>query len=299
MSFTLQPAFDAEIHTLSSEAGAIAVYAGGDGPPVLLVHSVNALGSAAEVRPLFEALRQDHSVYALDLPGYGLSERLPHAYSVGDMCAAVAQAAQWVAQRHPGQPLRAMGVSLSCEFVARVAQQNPELFAGLALVSPTGFRGGRALRGPEGSTFFMAGFDAFLRRPGPAWGRFLFRQLTRPSVVRYFLQRTWGGKQIDEALWAYALWTAQVPHAEQAPLSFLSGGLFSADMHTVYESLRLPVWVVHGTRGDFTDYRRLDLVRDRANWRVTVMQAGAMPYFEDTEAFMAGYRAFEAQTLGA
>ena len=299
MNPTLPPALTAEIHTLQGAAGAIAVYAGGSGPPVLLVHSVNALASVAEVRPLFEALSQDHSVYALDLPGYGLSERLPRAYKVGDMCAAVLQVAQWVAQRHPAQPLQVVGVSLSCEFVARVAQDAPGLFAALALVSPTGFRGGKPLRQPAGSTLFMGGFDRFLRRPGPGWGRFLFRQLSRPSVVRYFLQRTWGGKQIDETLWAYAVRTAHVPNAEQAPLSFLSGGLFSADMHTVYENLQLPVWVVHGTKGDFTDYRALALVRKRPNWQVTVMQAGAMPYFEDLGAFMAGYKAFLAAAKSA
>lgn len=291
MNQILPPALSADLHTLSGAVGRIAVYAGGSGPPVLLVHSINALASAAEVRPLFDALRQDHSVYAIDLPGYGLSERLPHAYTVGDMCAAIRQVAQWVALRHSGLPLQVLSVSLSCEFVARLAQETPSLFSSLALVSPTGFRGGQSLRQPAGSTLFMAGFDRFLRQPGPGWGRFLFRQLSRPSVVRYFLRRTWGGQQIDETLWAYAVRTAQVPFAEQAPLSFLSGGLFSADMHTVYESLRLPVWVVHGTRGDFTDYRALDLVRDRSNWQVTVMQAGAMPYFEDLGAFMAAYRA--------
>ena len=272
MNTPLPPALQADLHTLSGDSGRIAVYSGGSGPPVLLVHSINALASAAEVRPLFEALCQDHSVYALDLPGYGLSDRLPRAYTVGDMCQAIRLVAQWAAKRHPGQPLQVVGVSLSCEFVARVAQQTPELFAALALVSPTGFRGGKSLRKPEGSTFFMAGFDRFLRR-------------------------TWGGKDIDETLWAYAVRTAYVPNAEQAPLSFLSGGLFSADMHNVYESLRLPVWVVHGTRGDFTDYRALDLVRDLPNWRVTVMQAGAMPYFEDIDTFMAAYRAFEASAL--
>ena len=296
MNTPLLPALHADLHMLSGNCGRIAVYAAGSGPPVLLVHSINALPSAAEIRPLFETLRQDHSVYALDLPGFGLSERLPRAYTVGDMCSAILQVAQWVAQRHPGQPMHALAVSLSCEFVARVAQQSPGLFAALTLVSPTGFRGRRSLRQPAGSTFYMRGFDGFLRRPGPAWGRFLFRQLSRPAVVRYFLRRTWGGQQIDEALWAYAVSMAQVPHAEQAPLSFLSGALFSADMHTVYESLRLPVGVVHGTRGDFTDYRALDLVRTRANWQVTVMQTGAMPYFEDIDAFMAAYRLLEAKT---
>jgi pimeloyl-ACP methyl ester carboxylesterase len=197
---------------------------------------------------MFEAMGQDNSVYALDLPGYGLSERLPRAYTVADMCNAIKLVAQWISQQHPDQPLQVVGVSLSCEFVARVAQQSPGLFNTLALVSPTGFRGGRSLRQPEGSTLFMAGFDRFLRRPGPWWGRFL--------------------------------------------LSFLSGGLFSADIHNVYECLGLPVWVVHGTRGDFTDFRALDLVRDRPHWHVTVMQAGAMPYFEDIVTFMAEYKAF-------
>ena len=227
MNTPLPPALEADLHILSRDSGRIAVYAGGAGPPVLLVHSVNALASAAEIRPLFEALRQDHSVYALDLPGYGLSERWPRAYSVGDMCSAIVQVAQWVAQRHPGQALHALAVSLSCEFLARVAQQSPHLFASLALVSPTGFRGGKPLRRPAGSTLYMPLLDGFLRRPGPAWGRFLFRQLSRPSVVRYFLRRTWGGQQIDETLWAYAVRTANVPNAEQAPLSFLSGALFS------------------------------------------------------------------------
>ena len=283
---------NADLHMLNGTAGAVAVYAGGSGPPVVLVHSINALASAAEVRPLFDALRQGNSVYAIDLPGYGLSERLPRAYSVADMCNAVRLVAQWVAHRHPSQPLQAISVSLSCEFLARVAMQTLGLFNTIALVSPTGFRGGKTLRQPHGSTLFMAGFDRFLRRPGPAWGRFLFRQLSRPSVVRYFLRRTWGGQQIDETLWAYAVRTAHVPHAEQAPLSFLSGGLFSADIHNVYESINLPVWVVHGTRGDFTDYRALALVRDRPHWHVTVMQTGAMPYFEDIDAFMAAYRSF-------
>jgi len=292
MNHPLPQPLNADVQTLNGAAGAVAVYADGSGPPVLLVHSINALASAAEVRPLFEALRQDNSVYALDLPGYGLSERLPRAYTVSDMCNAIRLVAQWVSQRHLGLPIQVVGVSLSCEFVARVAQQTPGLFNTMALVSPTGFRGGKSLRQPEGSTMFMAGLSRFLRRPGPGWSRFLFRQLSRPSVVRYFMRCTWGGKQIDETLWAYSVLTAQVRNAEQAPLSFLSGGLFSADIHNVYESLSLPVWVVHGTRGDFTDYRELELVRDRLNWRVTVMQTGAMPYFEDISAFIAAYKAF-------
>jgi hypothetical protein len=57
-----------------------------------------------------------------------MSERLPRAYTVADMCNAIKLVAQWVSQQHPDRPLQVVGVSLSCEFVARVAQQSPGYF---------------------------------------------------------------------------------------------------------------------------------------------------------------------------
>jgi hypothetical protein len=36
----------------------------------------------------------------------------------------------------------------------------------------------------------------------------------------------------------------------------------------------------HGTRGDFTDYRGKTIVQGRPNWRITVLDSGALPYFE-------------------
>ena len=49
--------------------------------PILLVHSINASGSAAEVEPLFEHYRATRPVYALDLSGFGLSSRADRAYT--------------------------------------------------------------------------------------------------------------------------------------------------------------------------------------------------------------------------
>jgi pimeloyl-ACP methyl ester carboxylesterase len=201
MNYPLPQPLNADVHTLNGAAGAVTVYAGGSGPPVLLVHSINALASAAEVRPLFEALRQDNSVYALDLPGYGLSQRLPRAYTVSDMCNAIRLVAQWVSQRHLDLPLQVVGVSLSCEFVARVAQQMPGFFNTMALVSPTGFRGGKSLRQPEGSTMFIAGINRFLRHPGPGWSRVLFGPLLGATGVGLFIRRTRGWPRLAEKLW--------------------------------------------------------------------------------------------------
>ena len=108
-------------------------------------------------------------------------------------------------------------------------------------------------------------------------------------MIRYFLERTWGSKDIDETLWAYDLQTTRQPGAEHAPLHFLSAGLFSSDIHTVYEQLTPPVWLSHGVRGDFTDYSRKTMVEGRPDWHVSVFATGALPYFEVPGEFMAAY----------
>lgn len=85
-----------------------------------------------------------------------------------------------------------------------------------------------------------------------------------------------------------------MPGAEHAPLNFLAAGLFSADILSVYESLTQPVWVSHGVRGDFTDYRGRRWLEGRANWRFTVYPTGALPYFEVPERFVADLNGFMA-----
>src|SRR3954470_4730244 len=80
----LPAAIDAERRTFrSGEAGEISYYVAPaqTGRPLVLVHSINAAASAYEMRPLFEAYRGKRPVYALDLPGFGFSERADRHYS--------------------------------------------------------------------------------------------------------------------------------------------------------------------------------------------------------------------------
>ena len=84
-------------------------------------------------------------------------------------------------------------------------------------------------------------------------------------------------------------------------MRFVAGYLFSRDVFSLYESLALPVWVAHGTRGDFTDYRLLGRLADRANWTADVFDTGALPQFEVPDEFDRRYRRFldEARGRGA
>ena len=258
--------------------------------PILLVHSVNAAASAAEVAPLYEHYRQTRPTYAIDLPGFGLSDRSDRPYSIRLMTDAVLAALAHIRSLHGGVAVDVLGVSLSCEYLARAACEVPDAVRRVALVSPTGFSGSKRFDGAPGSSRGIGWFYRAVSRP--AWSQGLFNLLTQPGVVRYFLQRTFGRKQIDEALWRYCVLTARQPGAKHAPLYFLSAYLFAADINTLYEKLACPVWVSMATRGDFTNYRGRATVEQRANWQFHKVGGGALPYFEDLAGFTAKLDAF-------
>ena len=286
-------ALSGRLQTIPSKTGGLSAYVTGEGRPLLLVHTVNASASAAEVRTVFERMSQHRTVYAIDLPGYGNSERTDRLYTPRLMTDAILDLATYIRTQHPQQVIDAFAASLSCEFLARAAVEQPATFRTLSLVSPTGFSGLRLRQGLQGSTYGQDWLLALLK--GPGWGRVLFKGLTRPGVIRYFLNKTWGSRAIDETMFEYALRTTQEHGAEHAPLCFLSAQMFSADITTIYDQLRLPVWISHGVRGDFVDYRGKARFAEHANWQFTIFDSGALPYFEYPQDFAEKMLAFMAQ----
>jgi len=160
-------------------------------------------------------------------------------------------------------PADSIGLSLSCEFLARAAIEKPKLVRTLGLISPTGFEG--KARDDEGGTRGRKWLHRTLNFP--LWSGGLFRLLTTKVVIRKFLLKTWGSKNIDEPLLEYDCQTTHQPGAEHAPYYFVSGFLFSRDILNIYRALEHPVWMVHGTRGDFVDYHHASRVKGRTNWR--------------------------------
>jgi pimeloyl-ACP methyl ester carboxylesterase len=291
-----QPVLPAALRAERFKSGGVSCYMAGNGPPLLLVHSVNAAASAAEMRPLFDAFCTSHTVFAIDLPGFGFSDRIDRFYTPRVMTDALHNVSREIRLRCGDAPIDAVALSLGCEFLARAAQENPTRWGRLALVSPTGLDARSVQRTPREGTRFNGAVHAMLSMS--LWANALFGALTRPAVIRYFLERSWGSKNIDEASWAYAVKTAHQPGARFAPFHFLSGGLFSTDIQQVYANLTRPVWLAHGTRGDFTDYKGKPMIRALDHWPVTVFDTGALPYFEEPQEFFAAFNGFLRDSLG-
>ncbi len=289
----LPPAVDAEQRSIDKQAGRLSYYVAGDGAPVLLIHSINAAGSAYEMKPIFEALPSEYRVYAPDLPGFGFSDRSRREYNVDLYVDAVVDMLNLIATECGEQPVHAIALSLSSEFLARTAATHPSRFRSVSLINATGFTASSdRLREPPGSTREMAWLSSVLELP--IWRGPLYRLLASPGSIRYFLKKTFGSANYDEGLAQYDELTTQQPGSENAPYAFLSGRLFSKDIRNIYESLEMPVWLPHGTRGDFKDFRGAAWTRERGNWTMDSFETGALPHFEDTDRFMALLRDFLA-----
>lgn len=288
---TLPAALSGERHEMTGRAGRLSYYVGGEGEPLLLIHSINAAASAFEVAPVYEHMKATRRVYALDLPGYGFSDRSERPYDIALFVNAVRDMSDLIARECGEQAIDALALSLSSEFLARVAREQPQRFRTLTMVTPTGFnRSGANRRGPEGQSLEFKG--VYRTVTFPLWREGLFSLLVTEGSIRYFLRRTFGRREVPPELVRYCYLSSHQAGASRAPFAFLSARLFSADVRSLYESLTLPVFVPHATRGDFKDFSGADWARQRENWRFMPFEAGALPYFEQPDAFLAAFEKF-------
>lgn len=292
---------DAPMHRWNSvDVGDVAYYNdppqvnNAPGRPLLLVHSINAGASAYEMRPLFDVYRERRPVYALDLPGFGFSERSDRRYDTNLYVRAIRSFVDEVVGQDHG-PIDVVGLSLSSEFITRAALEAPALFRSLALISPSGLGqrdDGRAEK-EESTSRSDQLYKAFSH---PLWAQAFYDLLvTRPSI-RYFLSRSFVGKP-DASLVEYDLATTHQPGARYAPLYFVSGQLFTRDiLETVYKRLELPVLVVYDKDG-FVRFDALpDLLTDRSNWQAArIVPTKGLPQFERLDETTAALDRFWAE----
>lgn len=263
----------------SATAGHLSYYydKSGHGRPLLLIHSVNAAASAYELHPLFHHFRGQRPVYALDLPGFGLSDRQPRHYTPQLFEDAIVD----LIATQIGSPVDAIALSLGSEFLARAALANPRWFHSLTLISPSGFNQpgqGRATQRANANNNSPVAYRLLAQ---PLWGRALFDLIATRRSIQYFLKQSCVGP-IPAGMVEYAYATAHQPDAHHAPLHFVSGLLFTRNVRSiVYENVRVPTLVLYDedffTRFDTLD----DLVTRKPNWQaVRLTPTRGLPHFE-------------------
>ncbi len=232
------------------------------GVPLVIVHSINAASSAYEMKPIFDHYRGQRPIYALELPGFGFSERSDKVYSWRLYTDSILEFLTDVV----GAPADVIALSLGSEFVARAAYEDADLFRSVTMISPSGFTQRENKVASQRASDEGNSNSVYNVLANPLWSQAFYDLLATRVSIKYFLQQSFEGEP-DKGLMDYDFLTAHQPGARYAPLYFVSGQLFSPDIqHGIYEKLTTPVLVIYD-RDNFVNFDTLpDVVQQYDNW---------------------------------
>ena len=235
---SLPPALDLESRPFEAPDGRVQYYVcPGTGPPVVLLHSFNAVASSREMQPIAEhfVATTERPVYALDWLGFGRSDRGQLDYSP----ALYERQLYHFLAEVPDTPVDLIALSRGGEYAAQTALQAAPMVRRLVLISPTGLGKAKGL-----STSGRFGL-ALAEKTGTF--ELLYYALTRRSSLRdYYARQIFiDPDAIPESLLDYAEQTAHIRGAHRAPLRFVDGTLSLNDVaSSVYARLYRPTLIL-------------------------------------------------------
>ncbi|MCU7728165.1 alpha/beta fold hydrolase [Actinoplanes sp. KI2] len=153
-----------------------------DAPPVVLLHGIGR--SLEDWSAQHELLSTDHRVIAVDLPGFGLSQRHPESTTLVSLADGVWQTLDAIGET---RPIHLMGNSLGGAVSMQMVVEDPARVSTLTLVNSAGFGREvtfalRALAIPGMGKQLLAHID---RRTAPRLERTLFasREMVTPERI--------------------------------------------------------------------------------------------------------------------
>ncbi len=207
------------------------------GPPLVFVHGVGAGASSFMWRKNFDDLAKDFRVFALDLLGFGFSDKPAAASYSADLY--VELITDFI-REVSGYPVNVIGSSLGAAYAIRVADEHPELINSMILNGP-------------------AGSDALNRRPGmagaafygllqsPVLGTSFYNVMASERSIRDYARDNlfYDHHRVTDRLVANLYATSHQAGAQHAIAAFLSGYL-NTDTQSPFSRLTQPVVLVWG-----------------------------------------------------
>ena len=248
----------------------------GSGPPLLLVHGIYATASSFEWRFNVDELARQHTVYTIDLLGFGRSDRPAVRYSARLYLALIADFVTQVV----ASPVVLAASSLSAAYAIVLGARDPGRFPALVLIGPTGLV--RLHKSPS-----AAGDVARYAVDSPVLGTAVFNAMVSRRSIRDYLERHYvDGEIITDPLVDAHYATAHQPGAKYAPSALLSWHL-NLDVRRALRRLLQPTLLVWGEQAIETpveDVRGFRALRPEMD--VAILDpAGSLPHDERPEDF--------------
>lgn len=262
----------------------------GAGPAVLLVHSIHAAAWSYEWRRNVDVLAREHTVYTIDLLGFGRSDRPALDYTARLY---VSLLLDFTADVIAG-PCALVGSSLGAAFVVAVAARDARRFPAVVLVGPVGIT---RLSSPP-----MAVNDAtYALLRSPLAGSALFNGLVTTPSLRFFLGRTYEDEErhltpdVVDAYWQ----TAHQPGARHAAAAFV-GMHLNLNVRDAVRRLQQPVLIAWGEQAKEVPKTELEAYRELLPAaRVALFDpCGSLPHDERADEWNAVVLDFLGAALG-
>lgn len=218
--------------------GDLAYTVSGTGSPVLLLHGLGAGNSMMEWEHNFRALAQQHTVYALDFIGWGLSDKPDEPCHAEDFIEQV----QYFVEDIIAEPCAVVASSQSCAFAVEAAQRIPKLIQKLILVCP-------AEQASDGKATAFEWPQEIIYRllRWPIVGAAFYNLIaSRKSIQTFASHQLYFDKSlVDEAL-VRRYHIAAHQNGSKYGLSWLLGGLLDIDWRESWSRLEAPALLVWG-----------------------------------------------------
>lgn len=207
----------------------------GAGAPIILVHGIHAAAWSYEWRRVAERLAQRHTVYAIDLLGFGRSDRPRLRYTASLYVSLIDDFARRVVQ----QPAALVATSLSASYAIALGARDAARFPALVLIGPTGLT---RLNTPNltGTSIARSIVES------PLLGTTLWNMLVSTPSVRRFMKMSYANKALVTDEFVEAHWqAAHQPGARHAAASFV-GHLLDLDAREPFHRLTQPTFILWG-----------------------------------------------------
>ncbi|HEX2093805.1 MAG TPA: alpha/beta hydrolase [Longimicrobiaceae bacterium] len=247
----------------------------GRGRPIVFLHSINAVASAHEMRPLVQRFQREteRPLYALEWLGFGHSDRPDLDYTPQLL---EDQLEHWLHEvvKAPGGA-DVIAFSLGATYAAEVARRRPDLVRSLVALEPVGL-------GEEPTEIGRVWAGLLFTLPGVQ--RAFYDRLTTPEALYRFARDKLFTPEfgVPEEYVEYGAETARVDGASRPLDDFLGGRLFPEYARESFRRLRQPLLVIYGTVEDRRQesFTALPELEGRPQVEVVPLPTGALPHWE-------------------
>ena len=207
------------------------------GSPLVFVHGIGAGASSFMWRKNFDELARDSPVYALDLLGFGFSDKPATASYSADLY--VDLITDFI-REVSGYPANIVASSLAAAYAIRVADEHPELVNSLVLNAPTGADTLNRRPGMAGAAFY-----GLLQ--SPVLGTSFYNVMASERSIRDYARDNlfYDHRRVTDRFVTNLYATSHQQGAQHAIAAFLSGYL-NTDTRAPFARLTQPTVLVWG-----------------------------------------------------